>query len=209
MENPSSLFMLFGAVRNVWYRLWADPCSSIFQPECWCYRTWPDSWGNFCVPPRPTSPLAHANLAVMYLSPDPMGRAVFPGHLFVQNASGSSGHKVQKSDSHKSVPECMIAPSLSLQKLRTLYLSIETCKVPTWTISLQISRSVTTDTVRTIPSSREENELHPAEIFRNTEAEKRSSWRDNGHRGTRKQQQGRYYQKCHWTEKVRYPRICC
>jgi hypothetical protein len=185
MENPSSRFMLFGALRNVLLRLWVDPCSSIFQPGCWCYRTWPDSWGNCCVPPGPTSPLVHADLAVIYLSPDPMERAVSPGHLFVRNASGFSGHKVQKS--HKSVPECRIAPPLSLQKLRTLYLSIEPCKVPTWTISLQISRSVTTDTVRKIPSSREDNELHPAEIFRNTEAEReRSSWRDNGHRATRK-----------------------
>ena len=159
MENPSRRFVLFGAVRNVLLRLWVDPCSSIFQPGCWCYRTWPDSWGNCCVPPGPTSPLIHADLAVMYLSADPMERAIFPGHLFVQNTSGSSGHKVQKNDSHKSVPKCRIAPPLSLQKLRTLYFSIEPCKFPTWTISLQISRSVTTDTDRTLPSSREDNEL--------------------------------------------------
>lgn len=132
----------------------------------------PGSRGNCCVPPGPTSPLVHADLAVIHLSPDPMERTVFPGHLFVQDTSGSSGHKVQKSDSHKSVPECRIAPPLSLQNLRTLYLSIEPCKVPTWTISIQISRSVTTDRVWTIASSREDNKLHPAEIFRNTEVER-------------------------------------
>jgi len=138
MENPSSRLVLFGAVRNVLLRLWADPCSSIFQPGCWSYRTWPDSWGNCCVPPGPTSPLVHADLAVMYLSPDPMERAIFPGHMFVQNTSGSSVHKVQKSDSHNSVPECRIVPPLSVQKHRTLYLSIEPCKFLTWTISFQI-----------------------------------------------------------------------
>jgi hypothetical protein len=38
------------------------------------------------------------DLVVMYLNPDTMERAVFPGHMFVQNTSGSSVHKVQRSD---------------------------------------------------------------------------------------------------------------